>query len=116
MDATELALLRLYIADPSGNNEFLHDDTLEILFGQNDSNLFATASEAWRIKAANVADWYMANIDGSFLSRNQVWEHCMAMVDHYSKISGGAGTAAGAILTNVEMDSGFQTQASESEF
>jgi hypothetical protein len=38
------------------------------------------------------------------------------MVDHYSKISGGAGTAAGAILTNVEMDSGFQTQTAEGEF
>jgi hypothetical protein len=116
MDTTQLALLRLYIADPSGNTEFLHDETLETLFSQNEENLFATASEAWRIKAANVADWYLANIDGSFLSRNQVWEHCMAMVDHYSKISGGAGTAAGAILTNVEMDSGFQTETAEADF
>jgi hypothetical protein len=116
MDATQLALLRLYIADPSGTTEFLHDDTLQILFLQNDSNLFATASECWRIKAANVADWYLANIDGAFLSRNQVWEHCMAMVDHYSNISGGAGTAAGAVLTNVEMDSGFQTQQAAEDF
>jgi hypothetical protein len=116
MEPDQLALLRLYIADPAGNTEFLHDEMLEALFSQNDENLFATASECWRIKAANVADWYLANIDGSFLSRNQVWEHCMAMVEHYSAISGGAGTAAGAVLTNVEMDSGFQTQAAEGEF
>lgn len=115
MDATQLALLRLYIADPAGQSEYLHDDMLEILFLRNEENLFATASEAWRIKAANVADWYLANIDGSFLSRNQVWEHCIAMVDYYSKLSAGAGTA-GTGLTNVEMDSGFQTQTSEAEF
>jgi hypothetical protein len=116
MDSTQRALLRLYIADPAGTTEFLHDDTLDTLFSQNEENLFATASEAWRIKAANVADWYLANIDGSFLSRNQVWEHCMAMVDHYGQLSGGAGTAAGATITNVEMDSGFQTETAEAEF
>lgn len=116
MDPTQLALLRLYIADPAGNTEYLHDDTLQTLFSQNEDNLFATAAECWRIKAANVADWYLANIDGSFLSRNQVWEHCMAMVDHYSKIAGGVGTTSGVGLINVEMDSGFQTQTSEGEF
>jgi hypothetical protein len=111
MEATQLALLRLYIADPTGNKEYLHDDTLELLYTQADGDLFATAAEAWRMKAANVADWYLANIDGSFLSRNQVWEHCMAMADHYGKLSG-----TGVGLTNVEMDSGFQTETAEAEF
>ena len=111
MEATQLALLRLYIADPSGASEYLHDDTLDTLYTQADNDLFATAAEAWRMKAANVASWYLANIDGSFLSRNQVWEHCMAMAEHYGKLSG-----TGVGLTNVEMDSGFQTQEAESEF
>lgn len=111
MDATQLALLRLYISDPAGTTEYLHDDTLNTLYTLADDNIFATAAEAWRMKAAHVADWYLANIDGSFLSRDQVWTHCMAMADHYGKLSG-----TGVGLTNVEMDSGFQTQAAESEF
>jgi hypothetical protein len=111
MEATQLALLRLYIADPSGNSEYLHDDTLETLYTQADESIFGAAAEAWRMKAANVADWYLANIDGSFLSRNQVWEHCMAMADHYGKLSG-----TGVGIVNIEMDSGFETSAAESEF
>jgi hypothetical protein len=111
MEATQLALLRLYIADPSGTNEYLHDDTLDLLYTQGDGDVFAAAAEAWRMKAANVADWYLANIDGSFLSRNQVWEHCVAMADHYGKLSG-----TGVGIANIEMDSGFETSAVESEF
>jgi len=109
MDETQLALLRLYIADPSGNDEYLHDDKLEALFQQNDSDLYATAADAWRMKAANVADWYLANIDGSFLSRDQVWDHCIKMAEHFEK-------TGGAALTNVEMDSGFRTETAEAEF
>lgn len=116
MDATELALLRLYVADPGGKDEFFHDDVLDTLFSNNENNLFAAASEAWRIKAARVADWYAVNLDGAFLSRQQAWEHCMAMVDHYGNLSGGAGNAAGAVLTNVGMDSGFESGFDDSEF
>jgi hypothetical protein len=111
MEATQLALLRLYIADPAGTSEYLHDDTLDTLYSQADGSIFGAAAEAWRMKAANVADWYLANIDGSFLSRNQVWEHCMAMADHYGKLSG-----TGVGIVNIEMDSGFETAAAESEF
>lgn len=109
MDATQLALLRLYIADPPGTDEYLHDDTLQNLFTANDDDLYATAADAWRMKAANVADWYLANIDGSFLSRDQVWTHCMAMAEHFEK-------TGGASFVNVEMDSGFQTAAEAAEF
>jgi hypothetical protein len=109
MDETQLALLRLYIADPAGNNEYLHDDKLQALSSNNDGDLYATAADAWRMKAANVADWYLANIDGAFLSRDQVWEHCMKMAEHFEKAGGGA-------LVNVSMDSGFQTSAEEPEF
>jgi hypothetical protein len=109
MDATELALLRLFIADPAGNTEFLHDNNLEDLYQANEEDLYATAADAWRMKAGDVAAWYTANIDGAFLSRDQVWQHCMAMAEHYEKMSGGS-------LISVTMDSGFQTETSASEF
>lgn len=109
MDAAQLALLRLYIADPAGTGEFLHTQDLEVLFSENDEDLAATAAAAWRVKAGDVAGWYAANIDGSFLSRQQVWEHCMTMADHYSAKSG-------ASLVNVAMDSSFDTSDDEPEF
>jgi hypothetical protein len=103
MDDGQRALLRLYLADPAGNDEYFHDDILDSMFSDNDEDLNAAASSGWRMKAANVAAWYAVNLDGAFLSRQQVWEHCIAMSSHFSSMSGAA-------LVNVEMDSMFEDE------
>lgn len=91
LSEAERELLRLYIADPSDdNNEAIDDQTLDLIYEQTEGNLAAAAARAWRIKAGTVADWYLANIDGAFLSRDQVFEHCMKMAYMYDTAGGGA--------------------------
>jgi hypothetical protein len=109
MDATQLDLLRLYIADPPGAKEFFTTARLESLVDGRDGDTNAAAADAWRIKAANVADWYDVMLDGSQLNRDQVWQHCIRMAEYYEDRSG-------AGLINVKLDSEFQIDNEELEF
>jgi len=107
--SADIALLRLYISDPPGNNEFLHDSDLQILLDNNDDGVEAAAADGWRIKAARVAEWYQMTLDGAFLDRGQVFEHCMAMAKHFEETGGGS-------LTNVRMDSEYRIETTVDEF
>lgn len=109
MSSSTLALLRLYIADPPNQDEVLHDQDLEGLLADNNDDVSAAAADGWRIKAARVAEWYQVNIDGRFLSRDQVFNHCIAMAKHFEESGGGQ-------LTNAKMDSEFEMDDESSEF
>lgn len=92
------ALIRLYSDDPFGPDEVVHNDVLESLFEDSES-VESVVARVWRIKAATVADWYLANVDGSFLSRNQVFDHCIAMAEFYERQSGTSGSIVSVALT-----------------
>jgi len=107
----DIELLRLFLADPAGNTESFHDDILTTLWDDNSEDVYAAAADGWRIKAGKVAELYAAQIDGSYLSREQIWEHCIRMADHYEKLGGGG-------MVSVRMDSnagGYPTAESSSE-
>lgn len=92
MATDDLELLRLYIDDvkTSGSEEpFLSDTKLQSLLDA-EGSVEGAAGKAWRIKAAQVSSWYLTNVDGSFLSRDQVFEHCIKMAEHYEHLSGGS--------------------------
>jgi hypothetical protein len=97
--ADDIELLRLFIADPAGNSQFFTADQLQELLDDNEADVYAAASDAWRIKAANVSDWYTTQLDGSLLSRDQVFDHCMKMVEHFSVLGGGGGTIDSVLMT-----------------
>lgn len=102
-----VALLRLYISDPKNGTEIFSDSNLE---SHLDSavDTHAAAAELWSIKAATVHDWYLSQTDGSLLSRDQVFDHCMAMAKYHEDHSS-------AQIVSVAMDSGgggYSTQAS----
>lgn len=109
MSDADIALLRLYLADPAGANEVFTNAKLALLLDQNEDDVYAAAADGWRVKAANVSEWYMVNVDGAFLNREQVWEHCIKMAEHYEKIGGGG-------LANIPLDAGFEQADDESEF
>ena len=89
---TALELLRLYLADtnPDVDKRFFTDPTLEALLDAAD-DVYGAAAEGWLIKSADVAKWYSVTIDGSTMSRDQVFKHCMDMREHYLGISVGGG-------------------------
>jgi hypothetical protein len=97
--AEDIAMLRLKIADPAGASAFLTDAQLEAVISDAGGDLDGAASECWRIKAANVADWYQASLDGAFLSREQVFDHCMRMAETFQDRSS-------TDMINVGLDSG----------
>jgi len=104
-----IELLRLYVADPAGEQEFLHDDQLQTLLDNHDDDVYAAATDAWRMKAADVSAWYRVILDGVFLSREQVFDHCIKMAEHFERLGGGN-------IVSIEMDSGFQVSSSPAEF
>lgn len=94
-----IALLRLYIDDPAGAEEVFHDIELQNTLDDSGSDVHAAAAKLWSIKAATVHKWYLSQIDGAFLSRNQVFDHCMAMSKYHED------KGAGKIET-VSLDTG----------
>lgn len=112
LSSEDRALLRLYIADPASPSAALSDDELDGLNEVAGGSLEGTAARAWRIKAARVADWYLANVDGSFLSRDQVFDHCLKMAQYYEGISGTSYSTENLALTGPNSVS----EASSSEF
>lgn len=87
MTTSDLALLRLYIADPAGSDQVFETSTLSDILDRNSGDLNSAASELWGIKAATVADWYMSQTDGALLSRDQVFDHCLKMQKTYKSMS-----------------------------
>ena len=106
---SDVALLRLYIADPAGSDNKFPTTTLQDLLDVHDGDLYATAAAVWGIRAGDVHEYYMAQIDGALMSRDQVFEHCKAMQALYEGKSGGK-------IVSVQMDSGFTTETATSEF
>lgn len=88
-----VSLLRLYLSDPNpgpaGTTPVFTDNQLTELLTRAEGDVNTAAAEGWRIKAGSVADWYDVSLDGSVLSRDQVWKHCMNMVSTYEALSGG---------------------------
>lgn len=86
--AEQLTKLRLFIDDPAGNTQFLDDSVLNVFIEDNEGDLSLAASQLWKIKAARVSEWYTTNLDGSFLSRDQVFTHCMQMSQQFAAAGG----------------------------
>lgn len=110
-DLGDLELLRLYLADPLGGlngGELFKDHELE-RFLSDASDVAGAAATGWRIKASRVAEWYNVSLDGSELSRGQVYRHCIDQADHFSGISSG-------VITSVKMSTDYQSNTEESEF
>lgn len=101
MTQEQVELLRLYVDDKSPGEVF-DDPKLEEFITNNEGNLNAAAAKLWAIKAGSVATWYTSSMDGSFLSREQVFDHCMKMADWY----GNAGGGDPASWKSIEMDAG----------
>lgn len=55
-------------------------------------DLNAAAAEGWRWKAAKVANQFQFSADGQSFQRQQVYDHCLTMVQEYA--NKGAGTMA----------------------
>lgn len=106
---SEITLLRLYIADPAGSDAKFPSPTLEAIIENHENDLYAAAAEVWSIRAGDVHEYYMAQIDGSLMSREQVFEHCLMMQKMYEQ-------KAGNKMTNVALDSGFTSEEASSEF
>jgi len=101
----QLTKLRLFIDDPSGNDEFFTNETLAAFIADVDDDLSAAASELWKVKAARVSEWYTVNMDGNFMSRDQVFSHCMKMSESYAN----SGSMTNVALTTLSVDAGSQT-------
>ena len=94
---SDRALIRLYTDDPSGPDEVMHDTDLDALWDLTENVEGATA-KVWRIKAAKVSDWFLANVDGAFLSRDQVFAHCITMAEFYETQGGTSGVFSNIAL------------------
>lgn len=108
-----VSLLRLYLSDPSpapaGKSPVFTDTQLKELLERAENDVNSAAAEGWRIKAGSVADWYDVSLDGSVLSRDQVWKHCMNMVSTYEALSGGQ-------MKNVRIQVTPEDESETSEF
>ena len=102
-------LLRLYIDDLEDGNEFFKNDTLDGILTDAGDDTHLAAARCWQIKAARVSDWYLSQTDGSLLARNQVFDHCKAMVDFHLNLSPGE-------LVNVQLDSQGASSSQSVEF
>jgi hypothetical protein len=116
MAFTEIEQLRLYLADPDekadGNGLVFTDEQLNNLIDLYPEDLNAAAADGWKMKAASVADWYQANTDGSKLSRQQVFDHCLKMIEKYEESAQGS-------IQSIRMDVMYETTGGipeESEF
>lgn len=87
MTLSDIQLLRLYLSDPSREDEVFTSTKLQDILDRNSGDVNGAAADGWRVKAATVHDWYLSQTDGSLLSRQQVFDHCMSMVEHFSKRS-----------------------------
>lgn len=101
----QLTKLRLFIDDPAGNDEFFTNETLAVFITDAQDDLSAAAAELWKVKAARVSEWYTVNMDGNFMSREQVFDHCMKMSASYAN----SGSITNVALTTLSSDAGTRT-------
>jgi hypothetical protein len=99
--------LRDYIADPKNGTELFDDPELEDYITTFGGDLHAAAAELWGIKAATVATWYQMNVDGSYMAREQVFEHCLKMQTHHRSFGSS---------TSDPVDSGYVSTTVSAEF
>lgn len=115
MDLTSnVELLRLYLDDrDTGDRTLIFEDPeLAQLLGLFDDDVHAAAAQGWAVKAGRVSQWYQVNLDGAFLSREQVFQHCMDMVKFHEGHSTGSAT-----IENIELTGPTEaTDDEESDF
>jgi hypothetical protein len=112
MTQPEIEMLRLYINDPTPNEqfddpklqEFINDFTFD-----GEVNLNAAAAKLWAVKAGSVSAWYTTSLDGSFLSRDQVFQHCLRMAEYYGLQGGGDPASWRSVLMDSSSDDGEET-------
>jgi hypothetical protein len=109
MTTTDIELLRLYIADPAGQDQVFATTLLADTLDRNSGDVNAAAAEMWGIKAATVADWYLSQTDGALLSRDQVFQHCLKMQTQYKSLSSSS-------MVNVRMTTQSDDLVESSEF
>lgn len=90
----ELRTLRLYVDDKAGQDQFFDDSTLQQFIFDAGGDLNNAAASLWKVKAARVTEWYTVNMDGNFMTRGEVFDHCLKMSQSY---------AAGGVMTNVRL-------------
>lgn len=94
MTPEQISTLRLYTDIPAGSEQFLDDTVLQGFFDAADEDINRAAAEIWKVKAARVNEWYTVNMDGNFMTRGEVFEHCLKMSALY---------ASGGSMTNVAL-------------
>lgn len=105
--AEQIEQVRLYINDPGGATEFLEDSQIGMFIDAQDGDLNRAASELWKVKAARVSEWYLVNIDGAFLSRDQAFDHAMKMSATYASSGGMTNALLTTVSDNIERSSEF---------
>lgn len=106
MTDAEKLLLRSYLADAS-EPYAISADILDSLIDRASGDFNDALAEGWEWKAANVASWYEASIEGRVLNRAQVFTHCIKMAELYRTRA----TGVESVLITVT-----PTTAPESEF
>lgn len=91
MTTSEIELVRLYTDDrDDGTHElFLEDDEVQSIVDGASNDLHTAASRIWGMKAARVHEWYTTSLDGSYLSREQVFDHCLKMAEFHKGYASG---------------------------
>lgn len=108
MTLDSLWLLRLYLDDTDLTEKpFFDNDTLNHFLEGVGGDVHAAASEGWTVKAGSYFDWYLANIDGAFMSRDQVFKHCMDMADTHRSQGG---------IVSRTIDTGSNISSDSAEF
>lgn len=102
---SDIAQLRAYIDDKQDGTHQFEDYQLQAKITEYNGDLHGAAADIWGMKAATVSDWYQINMDGSFMSREQVFEHCLKMQSLHAQQRG---------IVSVPIDSGFTTSSTAS--
>ena len=76
--------------DPARSDQLFDNSDLDAFLEDNEGDVYLSAADGWRVKAARVSEWYNTGLDGSFLNRSQAFDHAMKMVTHYQEEGRGA--------------------------
>lgn len=107
--AADIDLLRIYLADPAGNDARFTNEDLQALIDTN-PDLYAAASDGWRARAGELATTnFDATVDGATMQLSDLYEHCIDMAEHYEALGGGS-------ISSVLLDTGGSGSEKSSEF
>jgi len=106
MTTSEIELVRLYTDDrDDGTHDlFLEDDEIQSIVDGVTNDLHAASNKIWLMKAARVHEWYTTSLDGGYLSREQVFEHCLKMAEYHKQYASNA-------LISVSMENTYDADA-----